>query len=149
SESRGNSITAREILDRASANVEQGLAKEPELQARMMSTIGDVYESLGLLQRAEELERQALEIDRRVFGPDRMETAEAITNLGVTLQTRGKYKEAEVLHREAIAAKTRLVGPGDPRTLRSMNNLGLTLKEDGRKAEAESLFLEVAERSRP
>jgi non-specific serine/threonine protein kinase/serine/threonine-protein kinase len=149
SESRGNSVTAREILERASANVEQALAKEPELQARMMSTIGDVYESLGLLQRAEELERQALEIDRRVLGPDRMETAEAITNLGVTLQTRGKYKEAEVLHREAIAAKTRLVGPGDPRTLRSMNNLGLTLKEDGRKAEAEALFREVAERARP
>jgi non-specific serine/threonine protein kinase/serine/threonine-protein kinase len=48
SESRGNSITAREILDNASKEIDTGLAKDPETQAQLMDVMGEVYESLGL-----------------------------------------------------------------------------------------------------
>ncbi len=149
SEARGNSVTAREILDRASADVERSLARDPELQARMMSTIGGVYFQLGLLPRAEQLERQALELDRRVLGPHRLETADALHALGGTLQELGKYAEAEEFLREAVAAKSRLLGPTDPSTLRAINTLGLTLKSAGRRDEAAPLFRQVAERARP
>src|SRR5271165_2815164 len=37
-EARGNSVTAREILDKASGDIDAGLAKDPELQARLMYT---------------------------------------------------------------------------------------------------------------
>ena len=47
SESRGNSITAREILDKASREIDSGLAKDPEVQAQMMQVMGDVYMSWG------------------------------------------------------------------------------------------------------
>ena len=43
SEARGNSITAREILDKASKDIDTGLAQDPELQAQMMHVMGDVY----------------------------------------------------------------------------------------------------------
>src|SRR6516225_10526883 len=36
SEARGNSITVREILDKASKDIDRGLANDPELQAQMM-----------------------------------------------------------------------------------------------------------------
>jgi non-specific serine/threonine protein kinase/serine/threonine-protein kinase len=36
SEARGNSITAREILDRASQEIDAGMAQDPILQAQMM-----------------------------------------------------------------------------------------------------------------
>src|SRR5262249_26981938 len=75
SEARGNSVTAREILDRASEDVEKALARDPELQARMLATMGTVYGDLGLLPRAEQLERRALEIERQALGPGRPETA--------------------------------------------------------------------------
>src|SRR5208282_4453636 len=48
SEARGNSITAREILDNASKQIDTGLAKDPETQAQLMDVMGNVYESLGL-----------------------------------------------------------------------------------------------------
>ena len=35
SKARGNSITAREILDKASNDMEKGLAKDPEVQSQM------------------------------------------------------------------------------------------------------------------
>ena len=43
SEARGNSITAREILDKASKEIDTGLAKDPEVQAQMMDVMGEVY----------------------------------------------------------------------------------------------------------
>ena len=59
SEARGNTITAREILDKASRDINSGLTKDPELQAQMMHVMGDVYDNLGLYSRAESLEQQA------------------------------------------------------------------------------------------
>ena len=47
-EARGNSVTAREILDKASKEIDPGLSKDPELQAQMMHVMGEVYEKLGL-----------------------------------------------------------------------------------------------------
>ena len=39
SEARGNSVTAREILDKASNDMETGLAKDPEVQSQMMQVM--------------------------------------------------------------------------------------------------------------
>lgn len=47
-QARGNSITAREILDKAAKNIDKGLASDPDLQAQMMEVMGIVYDNLGL-----------------------------------------------------------------------------------------------------
>ncbi|MFY9529154.1 MAG: serine/threonine-protein kinase, partial [Candidatus Acidiferrales bacterium] len=59
SEARGNSVTAREILDKASKDAGAGLAKDPELQAQMMNVMGRVYTNLGLYPHAQSLVEQA------------------------------------------------------------------------------------------
>jgi hypothetical protein len=51
-EARGNSVTAREILDKASKDMGTGLAKDPEVQAQMMQVMASTYENLGLYPRA-------------------------------------------------------------------------------------------------
>ena len=40
SEQRGNSVTAREILDKASNDIKTGMAKDPDAQAQMMQVMG-------------------------------------------------------------------------------------------------------------
>src|SRR5262249_28373057 len=55
SEARGNSVTAREILDKASNDIGTGLAKDPDAQAEMMHVMAKVYISLGLYSRASAL----------------------------------------------------------------------------------------------
>ena len=50
SEARGNSITAREILDKASNDMASGLAKDPEVQAQMMAVMARTYQSCGPLR---------------------------------------------------------------------------------------------------
>ena len=39
-EGRGNAVTAREILDKGSKEIDAGLANDPELQARLLYVMG-------------------------------------------------------------------------------------------------------------
>ena len=61
SEARGNSVTAREILDKASNDMRKGLAKDPEVQSQMMQVMASTYTNLGLYPRAHELAKRALD----------------------------------------------------------------------------------------
>ena len=47
SEALGNTITAREILDKGATRIETELGDQPEIQATLMDTMGTVYTSLG------------------------------------------------------------------------------------------------------
>jgi serine/threonine protein kinase len=139
SEARGNSITARQILDRASGEVGTGLVGDPELQARMMDTIGQVYLSLGLSTRAEALLEQALAIRRRIVGPEARETLGSSHRLAMAQLQQGRTGDAESLLRETLQIRRRVLGPADPDTLASMRSLAWTLQTQGRLAEAEQL----------
>jgi hypothetical protein len=68
SEARGNAVTAREILDKASSEIDTGLKNDPELQARMMYTMAWTYGGLGLFSREQSLFERALEIQQRILG---------------------------------------------------------------------------------
>ena len=48
SEARGNSITAREILDKAAKEIDTALSNDPQLQSKMMFTMAGTYSGLGL-----------------------------------------------------------------------------------------------------
>ena len=63
---QGNTLTARQILESGAANIERDLAGQPEVQARIMATMGIVFTSLGLYDRAESLLKRAVMIDERV-----------------------------------------------------------------------------------
>jgi non-specific serine/threonine protein kinase/serine/threonine-protein kinase len=139
-EARGNTITAREILEKASSDIELGLNKDPELQALMMSTMGGVYGNLGLLPRAEKLLRAALDTRRRVLGPEHPDTLRTMRSLASTLILRGQYPEAEKLADEAMIAQRRTLGPEHPDTLQSANTLGWVFQQEGRFVEAETLL---------
>jgi len=139
SEARGNSITAREVLDQASAGIDSSLARDPELRARLMSTMGKVYLSLGLDSRAQSLFESALQLQRNTLGPTDIQTLETAASLATTLRFRGHYPEAEKLERETIDAQRRALGPNHPDTLDSLSDLGATLYREGRFADAEQL----------
>jgi serine/threonine protein kinase len=145
SEARGNSITAREILDKASKDIDTGLATDPELQAQMMYVMGIVYDNLGLYPRAHLLLQQALEIQKRALGPESPETLKSASSLAHILFQEGHYADAEKLDRDTLDAQRRVLGPEHPDTLRSMYNLGVLLHAEGHRADAEKLDRETLE----
>jgi serine/threonine protein kinase len=145
STARGNTITAREILDKASQKIDTGLANDPELQAQMMQVMGEVYEKLGLYSQAQSLLTRALDIRHRVLGPQNPETLDSMGLLGWILTEQGRYAEAEKLQRETLDIRRRVLGPEHPDTLASMNSLFSVLEDEGRHQEAEKLQRETLE----
>jgi len=143
SEARGNSITARETLDKASKDIDTGLARDPEAQAQMMNVMGDVYDNLGLYPRAHSLQQKSLEIRRRVLGAEHHDTLESMNSLAVLLLEEGQYAEAEKLDRETLDIRRRALGPEHPDTRNSMINLASVLENEGHYAEAEKLDRET------
>jgi eukaryotic-like serine/threonine-protein kinase len=146
SEARGNTITAREILDKSSKEIETGLAKDAELQAQMLDVTGEVYGNLGLYGRAHELFAKAIEINRRALGPNHPSTLTAMDHLGWNLVREGHFPEAEKLLRQTLDLRRRVLGAEKPDTLYTMNNLASALDEEGRYPEAEALVRDTLER---
>jgi len=148
SEARGGAITAREILDKSSNDIGKGLSNDPELQAKMMYTMAVTYRGLGLYSRAQPLQERALEIQRRVLGPQHPETLRSMNLLADTLGDEGHDAEAEKISREVLAVRRRVLGPKNPDTLRSMVTLGGTLYRQAQYAEAEKVFRDVLDLQR-
>ncbi len=142
-EAKGNSITAREILDKASKEIDAGLAKDPELQARMMNVMGTVYRNLGIYSPAHSLLVRALEIRRHVLGPENPSTLSAMSDLAGILYEESRFAESEKLLRETLTSQRRVLGLDHPDTLVTMSELASTLDQEGRHAEAEQLTRET------
>lgn len=145
SEARGNSVTAREILDKASKDTRTGLAKDPEALSQMMQVMASTYLSLGLQSHAHELAQQALDLRLSLHGPDDPKTLESMAQLGLILHHEGEDLEAQALERRALADERRVLGAEDPLTLQTMDHLAVILRPLGHFGEAEKLAREVVE----
>jgi serine/threonine protein kinase len=145
SEARGNSVTAREILDKASNDIDGGLAEHPETQAQLMDVMGKVYQSLGLYIRARPLLEQAVEIERRVLGLRNPETLRSMNDLASLLDAEGHYAEAEKLERQTLDMRRQVLGREHPETLTSMRQFAWALGQEGQYAEAEKIARETLE----
>ncbi len=143
SEARGNSITAREVLDRAAREVQTALAQQPELQARMTATLGEVYEGLGLYPQAGALAQASLDTRTRALGPEATDTLESTLSLASILREQGKPKEAESLLRPALDIADRRLGPESLLALRMRSLLDWTIADGGDLATAERMSRET------
>ena len=143
SESRGNSVTAREILDKSSKEIETSLAKDPEMKARMLQVMGTVYEHLGLYSQGAAILRQAVDLDRAALGPEHRDTLAASAALGHCVEHEGHLPEAEKIDRETLGTAARVLGANHRTTLRTEANLASTLDSEGQLAEAERIYRET------
>jgi eukaryotic-like serine/threonine-protein kinase len=124
-EARGNTVTARELLDKGAAQIERELADQPLIRARLMDTMGVVYHRLGLYPRAQALHEAALATRERELGPDHLDVALSLNNLGNVLVDEGKYAEAEPIRLRSLQIREKALGPNHPDVGASLNNLGV------------------------
>jgi eukaryotic-like serine/threonine-protein kinase len=141
-EARGNSVTAREILDKASNDMGTGLAKDPEVQSQMMQVMAHTYANLGLYARAHELAKRALDARLSILGPNDPKTLESMSQLGGILVREGDA-QAENLERQALLGERRILGPEDPLTLETMDQLAIIVEYEGHYEEEERLEREA------
>jgi eukaryotic-like serine/threonine-protein kinase len=143
SEARGNSVTAREILDKASKNIEAGLAQDPETQAHMLFVMGTVYRGLGLNHESKPMVERAVQLQRQVLGPENPETLRSQSYLAALLLVEGHLEESVNMQRETLSIQRRVLGPEHVDTLRTMGRLAAAMAYAGRPSEAEPLQREL------
>jgi non-specific serine/threonine protein kinase/serine/threonine-protein kinase len=138
-QARGTNITAREILDKASKEIETSLTQDPELQADLMDIMGIVYTRLGLYRNARPLLERSRDLRLRILGGKHSATLKSLSDLAWLSYQQGNYAEAEKLYRATLDVQSRVLGAENPDTLMTMDGLASTLDDDGHHAEAETL----------
>jgi serine/threonine protein kinase/uncharacterized protein (DUF2267 family) len=139
SEARGNSITAREILDKSSNEIDTGLANDPQLQVRLMGTMGEVYTNLGLYSKAQKTLEGAVAAAHRLGDTSDASAFNSANMLSYVMIQQGKSADAEKMLRETIDSEQRGLGPEHPTTLTAKRFLAFALESEGRYDEAEKI----------
>ena len=143
SEARGNTVTAREIMDKGAKRIEQELVGQPAIQATLMETMGTVYMSLGLYDQAASLLQSALDKRKTLYGDRHLEVARSLQRLGEVLKLKAEYEPAELMFHDALALRREMLGNEHVDTARSIYELADLLGRMGEFSAAEPLFREA------
>jgi len=142
-EARGNSVTAREVLDDGARRIRSELGDEPRVRAALLQTMGTVYRNLGLYDAARPLLDEAVAL-RREHGGEPEELEKSLYEAGYLAYLAGDYDRAERLYRDALATEPARGpwGGREPRDLTAnlLNNLGLIRHARGDYRAAEDLY---------
>lgn len=136
-------LKVRTALDRAAAHIEARFDKQPEVEASIRQTMGNVYRDLGLYPDAEKQLRRTLELRRRLFGEDATQTLDAKNDLAELYWYDGKNVEAETLLKEVVRVRRRRLGYEHPDTLNAVNDLASVYSSLQQLPQAEALFVDL------
>jgi serine/threonine-protein kinase len=140
SESKGSTITAREILDRGAGRIESELEEQPEIQATMFDVIGSVYYSLGLYEEAQPLFEKSLQIRQSIFTDDHPDIALSLSNLGYLFCEMGEYIAADSLLNRALVIDQMHLSSNDPEFAKVYGGLAWIFNLRGDYNKADSLY---------
>ncbi len=127
----------REILDDTARSVGTDLKQEPEVEAEVRNTLGDVYLALGEHEKAETMIEAALAIRRKVLGNRHPDVAASLNSVGNVLSARGQLTNAETAYREALEIRKKSFGAESAEVATILNDLGAVLELQFRLSEAE------------
>jgi serine/threonine protein kinase/Tfp pilus assembly protein PilF len=140
SQSRGETVTAKYMLDRGVEKIDSSLEKQPELRADLMSTMGRAYRGLGLNSFAKKLLEKSLELHQQALERDDPLVTNDLHNLASVLREMGSETEAEHLVREALRLQRQRGGTRNIDYAGGLNNLGAVLEAKGELDQAEVLY---------
>ncbi len=147
---RGNTVTARELLDRGAEKFRTEFENRPLTRARFMVTIGEVYERLGLYEQAEPLLEDALATRERELGERHLDVASVADTLGQLRFQQGRLEESSVLFERALEIREEQLEPDHPDVGSSLNHLAYLMMSQGQYEAAEPLHrrgLEILEKA--
>ena len=139
-EARGNSITARELLDQGAAQIEASLRDQPLVQGRLLATIGDVYRKLGLYREARDPLERALSLRRQALGDAHPDVARDEYALAGLLRRLGEFDTSRGHYERALQAREAAYGPEHTEVAVSLTGLANLMLEIGQHTEARPLY---------
>ncbi|MBS1825510.1 MAG: serine/threonine protein kinase [Acidobacteria bacterium] len=120
-ETRGRTVTARELLENASEQIESRLSGQPKVKQRLMTSLSRAYSSLGLYTEGRSMAEKAL---TGRGGGETLEDADALLALSAAEWQKDRFEIAQKAAERAVAIRTRLLGPNDVKVAQALQELG-------------------------
>lgn len=141
---RGETVTARELLDQGARRMQHEAGGDPLTQARLADTMGVVYLKLGLLGRARALIDSALQTRQRLLPSDHPDLATSLNNAGLFALRQQQFLDAERLLRQALAIRERVLDQTHPDLAATLGLMVRLFQEQGRYDQAQPYELRLA-----
>jgi len=142
-ESRGEAVSARDLLEAGARRVEFDLADQPETQITMMRVLGEVYYGLGDWENASTQLSAALQRAEALYGTEHPEVATSKLVLGMIAQDEGRFDDAAVLLGEGRAIREQLFGRQHFDIVEAISLQAFLEESSGNLDAAETLHLEA------
>ncbi len=124
-ESFGETITAREVLDQGAARIRNELTEDDRIRARMLQTIGAVYQRLGLYKDAQSLMEEAVMLNRQHRAADDPLFIDSLDELAWLHYRSENWQAALETAQESLELQRNANGGNDgPEMARTLNHLG-------------------------
>jgi tetratricopeptide (TPR) repeat protein len=120
----------KEIVDRTAKQIGPDLQDQPQVEAELRCTLGEVYQELGQYSAAEAMLQRALQLYEPMLGPEDLTLAQCLSDLSRPLSDQGKGQQAEQLQLRALGIRTRVLGENTTNVAESLQYLGLIFSGD-------------------
>jgi serine/threonine protein kinase/Tfp pilus assembly protein PilF len=138
----------RRILDTTSQRVGTELTNQPQVELELRSILSGIYLDLSLYKEAVDTLEASLKVARATFGPESLEVAFALGNLGYAQWGLGEFDRAEESEREALRIRRNHSAMDDFEWARALNNLGLALQGQRKLTQAEEAYRQALDSQR-
>jgi serine/threonine protein kinase/Tfp pilus assembly protein PilF len=136
-ENRGNQVTARELLDSGAKRLRSGLQDQPATKAALLTTVGEVYDSLGQYQDALPILNESLMLQPQSRDRSRIDT---LLELGRARIGAGDLNAADAPLQEALHLSQSNFGAASQESGRALWVLGKLRQQQGQFGEAKDLY---------
>ena len=139
----GKDVRVIDVLDDNAARIADTLKDEPDVQARLLLTIGRLYNNMGENAKAKAVLEGALgQLQDGDSQSDYEELAETLAQLGEAQRASGDMPGARKSHQRALELRQTLYGPDSLAVAASLNDLGQVSTAD---ADFESAQLQITQ----
>ena len=139
SEARGNTITAREVLEQGAEKINNATDLEPVIKARLLSTIGSVYQELALYEPASRALTASVQLYKGLPETNPLELASVLDELGLLAGELGDFDTAREHYLEALAIREARLDEPHVDIVRSIKNVSVTYWRQDELDRAEEL----------
>jgi eukaryotic-like serine/threonine-protein kinase len=139
---KGVDLTARVLVERGRDRINT-LNDQPQMQARLKSSLANVFNKLGQPRDALRLWEEALVFERAAMPPNSPRIAGLLAGIAQIKYAEGQLAEAEKFAREALPLSVQSIGADSPLTASIKGILGRALSLQRKTNEAEPLLMDA------
>ena len=120
-----------------------GETSELLAQTIALNSLGEFYNEKGDYSKAESIFIQALDIRKKIFGDNHIDTVQSMNNLALLYLTKEDYSKAEPLLIQGLDISKKNFGDNHPLTASTINNLAALYGDKGDYSKAEPLYIQA------